>query len=354
MGTKPPNLEGLHFVRRRLASGKVRWHVYAWRGGPKIMEAEGVNKPSLTPDALAALVKAHEDRTEPRKNTFDGLVNAYLASPEYQRLADSTRRQWRTWADRAREEFGDAKLRIFSDPRMRGAILEWRDKWAHAPRQADYAMQVLSRILSWGLQRGWVAHNPAAGMPTLYRADRSEIIWEDHEIEAVAAMMHKHTALAFKLAAWTGLPRSDLVELRWSDVGDLYIGGKRGKTNVERCIPIFDETREILKVFKKSAVTVVTNNRGKPFTARGFSASVETARQKANAQRKADCKIAEGKTLHDLRGTFATRLMRRGFEDREIDEILAWEPGKSSKIRRRYISRKAVVISAIERMRTTK
>lgn len=62
-------------------------------------------------------------------------------------------------------------------------------------------------------------------------------------------------------------------------------------------------------------------------------------------------KVATGKTLHDLRGTFATRLMHNGFEDRAIDEVLGWETGKSARIRRVYISRKAVVISAIERMR---
>lgn len=351
MAGKPPSLEGLHFVRRRLASGKVRWHVYAWRSGPKIMEAEGLNKPSLTPDALAALVKAHESRTEPRRDNFDGLVTAYLASPEYLRLAESTRRLWRMWTDRARKEFGTAPLSVFSSPKMRGAILKWRDQWSYSPRSADYAMQVLSRILSWGLQRGWLTHNPAANMPTLYRADRSEIIWEDFEIEAITSKMHKHAALAFKLAAWTGLPRGDLVALRWDEVGDLYIGGKRGKTEVERCIPIFDETRTILKELKKTAVTVVTNARGKPFTPRGFVAAIDRARADANGDRKDGEKIAVGKTLHDLRGTFATRLMQRGFDDREIDEILAWEPGKSSRIRRRYISRKAIVISAIERMR---
>jgi hypothetical protein len=43
--------------------------------------------------------------------------------------------------------------------------------------------------------------------------------------------------------------------------------------------------------------------------------------------------------------------MHNGFEDREIDEILGWETGKSARIRRVYISRKAVVIFAIERMR---
>ncbi len=335
-------VEGIHYVRRRLASGAVRWHVYAWRGGPKVMTADGLVKPSLTSEALAAIVKAHENRTEPRRDTFDGLVAAYLGSAEFARLAETTRRQWRTWADRARLEFGHAPLKLFSDPRMRGTILEWRDKWANAPRSADYAMQVLSRILSWGLQRGWIMHNPAAGMPTLYRSDRSDIIWEDHEIDVVAAEMHPHAARAFRLAAWTGLPRSDLVSLRWDDIGDLYIGGRRGKTKVERCIPIFDETRELLEGFPKCAITVVTNNRGRPFSARGFSASFEKAKAAAGVR---------GRTLHDLRGTFATRLMRKGFEDRVIDEILAWETGRSVRIRRKYITRKAVVISAIERMR---
>lgn len=39
------------------------------------------------------------------------------------------------------------------------------------------------------------------------------------------------------------------------------------------------------------------------------------------------------------------------FQDGEIDEILGWETGKSARLRRVYISRKAVVISAIERVR---
>lgn len=343
MGSGKTSLEGVHFVPYRTANGRRKWYVYAWRGGPKIMGATGEAKPALTPEAIAAYAKAHEDRSQPRRDTFASLVVAYLSSPEYQRLAPSTRRQWRIWIDRAREEFGRASLRIFSSPKMRGAILEWRDKWANSPRSADYAMQVLARILSWGMQRGWVTNNPAAGAPTLYRVDRSEIVWTDDEIEAVAAKMQPHVARAFRLAAWTGLPRGDLVSLRWDDVGDLYIGGKRGKTNVERCIPLFDETRAILKQCPKTAVTVVTNARGAPFTAVGFGDIVRKAQREAG--------VADGKTLHDLRGTFATRLMQRGVEDREIDEILGWDTGTSARIRRRYISRKAVVVSLIERMR---
>jgi integrase len=340
---KKPDLTGVHFVSRKLADGRRRWHVYAWRSGPKIMEAAGGAKPSLTADAVAAFVTAHESKHEPRRDTFSGLVAAYLKSPEYLRLAATTRKQWRMWIDRANDEFGDARLNLFSNPKMRGTVLEYRDKWAHSPRSADYALEVLSRVLSWGLQRGWVMHNPAHGAPTLYRNDRSEIIWEDHEIEAVAAQMAPHVARAFKLASWTGLARGDLIGLRWNEIGELYISRKRGKTKVEAVIPLFDETRALLAEFPKIAVTVVTNARKQPFTARGFASAVEEARAAAG--------VAIGKTLHDLRGTFATRLMRNGFEDREIDEILGWETGKSARIRRVYINRKAVVISAIERMR---
>jgi len=48
----------------------------------------------------------------------------------------------------------------------------------------------------------------------------------------------------------------------------------------------------------------------------------------------------------------ATRRLCVEFDDREIGEILGWEPGKPAPIRRRCIRRRAVVISALERMRS--
>ena len=176
-----------------------------------------------------------------------------------------------------------------------------------------------------------VATNPASHVPSLYKADRSDVIWTPEEIEAVAGEMHPHVSRAFRLAALTRLARGDLVGLRWDEVGRDCIERRRNKTKVSQIVPIFDETRAILSECPKTAVTVITNQWGKPFTARGFSMAVERARDKA--------------------GTFATLLMSRGFEDREIDEIMGWQTGKSSRIRRSYISRRSVVVAAIERFR---
>ena len=210
----------------------------------------------------------------------------------------------------------------------------------------DYASQVLRRILNWGVDGGYLEINRASDFDPKYKADRSEILWTDEEIESVAAKMQPHVARAFKFAAWTGLSRQDLLQLRWDQVTDWYIAKKRSKSDISQTVPVFDETRVLLEEFKmagKTAVTVITNRRGAPFTTRGFSMAVERARKEAG--------VANGKTLHDLRGTFATRLMNAGFEDREIDLILGWTPGKSQKVRPFYISRKAIASSAIQRMR---
>lgn len=342
MAGKPLELKGIHFVNYRQKDKRRKWQVYAWRGGPKIMSAFGERKPALTPVAVEAFREAHEKRDAPAKDTFESLVQLYMTSPEFSGLADSTKREYRKWIKHALDRFKTAPLKLFSDSRMRGEILSWRDQWAHAPRQSHFAMQVLSRILNWGVQRGYLLHNPASNMPSLYRANRADIIWTEEEIEAVTACMKPHVALAFRLAAWTGLARSDLVELRWDQVGELYIERARNKTNITQIIPIFDETRELLKQFPKTAVTVITNRSGKPYSFDGFSTAVDRAKRRADI---------EGKTLHDLRGTFATKLMSKNFSDTEIDEIMGWETGKSTRIRRRYISRKASVIAMVERFR---
>jgi len=313
------------------------------------MTTDQLLKPRLSTAAVSALqealaTKGSNSVAEPR--TFADLANGYVLSSDYTGLRPATKRNWYPWIVAAKEEFGDASLRAMGDKRMRGSIRKWRDNWSHSPRQMDYAIQVLKRILSWGVDGGYLETNRASKFLPKYKADRSEILWTEEEINAVALAMHPHVARAFRFAAWTGLSRQDLVALRWDQVSELYIAKKRSKTDISQTVPVFDEAGALLDEFKKAgktALTVVTNRRGTPFTPRGFSMAVERARAEAG--------VAKGKTLHDLRGTFATHLMTAGFEDREIDQILGWTPGKSEKVRPFYISRKSIATSAILRMR---
>jgi integrase len=43
--------------------------------------------------------------------------------------------------------------------------------------------------------------------------------------------------------------------------------------------------------------------------------------------------------VHDLRGTFATRLMAAGFSDTEIALVMGWRAERIAAIRMRYVDR---------------
>jgi integrase len=132
-------------------------------------------------------------------------------------------------------------------------IRRWRSKWDDKPRTADYAVQVLSTVLSHAVDPlGKIASNPCEGIKRLYNSDRSEIIWTDPDIAEFKvarapngkAACPPELAHAVDLAARTGLRLGDLIRLSWSHVGDDAIVMRAAKSNQRReaIIPIYDRT----------------------------------------------------------------------------------------------------------------
>ncbi len=139
-------LKGIHRVRRKLAEGTVREHHYAWRGGPKFWSSDsGVRKGSA--DYIAALTAVAE-RLKTDGLSAPAMIDAFLDSAEYRKLAPRTRANCRKWALRFAEEFKGDPAAIFEDPASRGEVTEWRQKWTHSPKQYDYAGTVVTVILN--------------------------------------------------------------------------------------------------------------------------------------------------------------------------------------------------------------
>jgi integrase len=110
------------------------------------------------------------------------------ASPEWGKLADATKAQWTRWLDSIAQDegpkdIGGITFRALEDRRVRTDLLDWRDQWADRPRSADYAMQVLSRVLSWAVSRGLLNSNAAEGAGQLYADGRADQVWTPDEIE---------------------------------------------------------------------------------------------------------------------------------------------------------------------------
>ena len=352
-----------HIYAVRKPGKPTRWYVYSWRGGPQVAVIVGGNKPRLTADMMRAITKAHDEHAKRGEDaTIRGMITSYRASPEWTRLAKSTRTTWDMWLDRIETKFGKAKLAVFDDRRIRGDIIDWRDQWADKPRSADMAIQVLSRLLSWGENRGRLLKNHALGIGQLYEADRSDIIWTAEDFARFNAKASIEVQEGVELAACTGLRRGDLVVVPWSAVGEHAIvwqtAKSRGRARI--IIPLLPETRALLerikarhaaemeqrKPEKRKALpeTILSNSFWQPWTPMGFGSRFN------------DAKRESGLTLHlhDVRGTFATRCMIAGLTDQEIADIVGWSTKDVAAIRIKYVDQARVVVALAGRIAAAK
>jgi integrase len=330
-------------IAKARAKGHVYW--YAWRGGPRLRGEPG------SPEFHASYIEAIENRRTPDKRRFRFIVTDYKASADYKTLAESTREQWGKWLDRIAEHFGDLSIAQFDRPeKIRPVIRRWRNKWAETPRTADYALQVLSRVLAHAVDPlGKISSNPCEGIKHLYDNDRSEIIWTDADVAHIKATCSAEIAYAVDLAAYTGLRLGDLVRLSWSHVGDDVIVLTTGKSRHKReaIIPLYDGLRKVLARIPKRSTMILTSSKRRPWTVDGFGSSFNKA--------KIDAKMSE-RDLHfnDLRGTAATKFYIAGFTMREIAETLAWEEASVEKIIHRYVSRSAAIKARIRKLEASK
>jgi integrase len=328
------------------ATAKGRTYLYAWRGGPRLRGEPGSS------EFLASYNEALDKRRMPDLNRFKSLIVLYRASPDYSKLADSTRKNWSPWLDRIADYFGDLRIAQFDRPeKIRPIIRRWRNQWADKPRTADYGMQVLSRVLSYAVDPlGKIAGNPCEGIKWLYKSDRSEIIWTGADLKQLKAggpnkPCPDGIGNAVDLAAHTGLRLSDLLRLSWPHVGEDAITFATGKSRGRReaIIPLYDELREVLARIPRRSTTILTNQHGRPWTANGFGTAFNRAKTAAGMNDR-------DLHFHDLRGTAATRFYIAGLEIRVIAEILAWSEDQVERIIRRYVNRPAATKALVRKL----
>ena len=204
------NLKG---VTKVTAKGRV--YYYAWRGGPRLSGEPG------SAEYVQSYLDAHES-LKPSKDTnrFNSLIIAYKSSADFERLAVSTKRNWTPWLDRIADAFGELRIAQFDRPeKIRPIIRRWRAQWANKPRTADYGLQVLSRVLAYGVDPlGKIAGNPCEGIKQLYSADRSEIIWHDADWRTEGHLFARDRS-GCRSGRSTGLRLGDLLRLSWSQSG---------------------------------------------------------------------------------------------------------------------------------------
>lgn len=322
---------GLHLVRKRLASGD-RWYVYAYRGGPLIHKQDG-RKPAITP-ALLDLAYAARMQGRPRDN-LDTIIDAYRASNDFAGLRPNTQREYRLRLDQISHRMGRVPIRRIHE--LRPEIIAWRDEMAGTPRAADRVVGMLSTLFSWALDRALISDNPAKDVRHLHKVNRADLIWEERHWQAVADVPG-HVLRVFVLGSLTGLRLGDLLALQWDYVSPAFIAVETQKTGGMATIPMHDDLRRFL--VGPGAGPILRNSRCEQWTPDGFHSSWQRVKPEGFDRKP-----------HDLRGTFATRLMISGFTDGQIAIVLGWSAERVAGIRARYVDRARVARQMAESLR---
>jgi integrase len=343
-------LPGVHRVRVKLAGGKLAEYWYAYRGGPRILQAVAATPTALarevarqTPVATDAYRAAIE---KPAADKFLAhLAERYLASGEYAKLAERTKKDRRQALDVVRKDIGHMEIQALNASGARRALLDWRNSYKGTPATADRQMSALAALVKWARDNGEITGNPLDDWPRIYEANRAEAIWTKRDLSKLLRGAPPEFRQAVLMAAFTGLRLGDLVRLSWGNVGKdgitMATAKSRGKRQV--VIPITPKVAAILKqIGRKDVGAVLTHSKGKPWTGWGL----QTAMQRA----KAGAKI-QGLRFHDLRGTAATHFVRSGLPLADVATIMGWTPERVEQIARRYVTADAVAAGMMERIR---
>jgi integrase len=336
------NTSALPIVRKVLADGRVRFYVYAHRGGPLIHTQDRI-KPRITPELLT---KAERATGRIARDNLDKVIDLYRDSPEFTSKAPKTQEDYRQRLNQCSAEFGRVPLRLVPD--LSPAIIRWRDSMADTPRAADRCVGMLHTVIRWGKRRGLIkGDNPAADLGKLHRANRADLIWEERHWEAVnatkpdgAPMVPGYVHRVLTLASLTGLRIGDLLSLRWEHVHEGYIALTTSKSRhrTEAIIPLHPDLARFF-IGPPWRGEILRNSEGEPWKLEAWKSAWGRAKPEGFDRRG-----------HDLRGTFATRLMIAGFTDGEIAMILGWETDRLAALRARYVDRGRVVRAMAARL----
>ncbi|WP_155802494.1 tyrosine-type recombinase/integrase [Brevundimonas naejangsanensis] len=359
MATKRVSIPGTHRIVKRHSDGRVTIYWYRHRGGPQLIafsgaslsDAERIEAASSNELLAAYMAKAASSHGG---ETIGSLVKLYREVPEgLQALAITTRSQWVRWLDRIEVDLGDFPLKLLKAKGARRTFTEWRDRFASTPRQADYAIQVLRRVLAVGVEREVIAENPAVGIKQLYRANRADVILSSEELEVVLAKATPHARYAIRLAAATGLRRGDLVALRWDQVHgnrvELSTKKSGGRTFV--IAPLVGDGAAVVEELRLERERQIAEGRVPSafvLTTERRTAWLGPSLTQAFIRAAKDAGVS--KALHDLRGTAATRYIRSGFSPQEVASFLGWERSRVDQIIRRYVDPDLIARDAIERL----
>lgn len=200
---------GVHCVR---AGNKRYYYWQPGRSGKNAGKRVALGQNSTSPEFWAKLARLMgQSEREERTDTFDALIDAYCASPEWTKnIRPDTRRNYGTYLSTFRRVFGDQLVKNMG----RRDILKLRDGMQETPSAANAMLKVLRTLLKWAVDHEYCEHNLAIGIGKLQISeDAGHKPWaEDVYAYVMTAAPPAIKRMAY-LGRATGQRETDLIKM---------------------------------------------------------------------------------------------------------------------------------------------
>lgn len=245
-----------------------------------------------------------------RPGSFKAMAQAYLKSPEFAGIKDSTKRGYRHYTDMAVRQLG----RFNANQIEMKHVVGLRDKLTDTPAKANDLMKMIRVIYGWGMPRGMVRHNPADFRGTSVKALKigSYKPWPEPLIERFVAEPRPEVSWVALTCLYTGQRIGDILKMNLSDVRDDKVTVIQEKTAKPLKIPLHPDFRQLLSVIPRRSVKILSSYTGKVWTYTRWSTCFAEERERLGA---------DGYVIHGLRKNVVHRLLYAGCTTKQVGSI---------------------------------
>jgi excisionase family DNA binding protein len=307
--------------QRKTKDGRIRWYLdYRDELGTRIQRvaanAQTAEEAGL---ALQTEVRKVFDRTQGIKETMR-IVFSDFAKLYIDNYAKSNKRSWR-----CDDYCIDAHLKPYFGKKDLGAITPLDVEAYRAQRleagikksTSNRELALLKRMFHLASDWGYAAENPVAKVKLFSEKDnlKERVLTADEETRLLAhCLPHLRPIVVFALN--TGMRRGEILGLRWDQIDSAgkIVRVTRTKGGRDRIVPLNEAAAAVIKAqrLKATGSYVFPSPKGK-----AFMRTVDHSFWRA-------CRLAKivGLRFHDLRHTFATRLIRQGVDIVTVQALL--------------------------------
>lgn len=258
------------YVREKKAKGRTYYYFDVGKGDDgrrMLLPLPHIKDPHFG----GALARAKATRTN-RKNrldilTLDGLIRSFEKSPEFRGKSAATKKNYGIYLERAngliRTKNGDSPPAAAIET---SDILALRDRMSDTPGAANQTVRALGALYKWGKDRHGLKANPAHGV-TLFPATPHEP-WPEALVEE--ALRDPQVGMAVALLYFTGQRIDDTITMSWRGIHGDYMDVFVQKKDKHVKVAILPELQVMLDKQEKTAVTILTNANGRPWTQGGL------------------------------------------------------------------------------------